>query len=80
MKNSQNNRFAAAADLVQRAHEDGAFPAAVVEVGNRDGVLWRQPFGRLDMDAASPATEPGTLFDLASLTKVIATTSVAMPR
>jgi CubicO group peptidase (beta-lactamase class C family) len=78
LKNSQQYRFAAAADLVQRAHEDGAFPAAVVEVGTSDGVLWRQAFGRLDTDAASPSTEPGTLFDLASLTKVIATASVAM--
>jgi CubicO group peptidase (beta-lactamase class C family) len=64
--------------VVQRAHEDGAFPAAVVEVGNRDGVMWRQPFGRLDHDPVSPATDAGSIFDLASLTKVIATTSVAM--
>jgi CubicO group peptidase (beta-lactamase class C family) len=77
LKNSQH-RFAAPARVVQRAHEDGAFPAAVVEVGNGDGMMWRQPFGRLDSDPASPATEAGTIFDLASLTKVIATTSVAM--
>jgi CubicO group peptidase (beta-lactamase class C family) len=74
----QNNRFALAADVVQRAHEDRAFPAAVVEVGTGDAVIWRQAFGRLDYDAKSAATEVGTLFDLASLTKVIATTSVAI--
>jgi len=78
LTNNPNHRFAAAADLIQRAHEDGAFPAAVVEVGDSDGVMWRQPFGRLDTDPSSPATEAGTIFDLASLTKVIATTSIAM--
>jgi CubicO group peptidase (beta-lactamase class C family) len=72
-----NNGFARAADIVRRGHEDGAFPAAVVEVGSIDGVLWRQSFGRLDYDPASPPTRDDTIFELASLTKVIATSTVA---
>ncbi len=55
-----------------------AFPAAVVEVGARDGVLWQQAFGRLDYDSDSSLTKTDTIFDLASLTKVIATTSLVM--
>jgi CubicO group peptidase (beta-lactamase class C family) len=70
--------FTRAAEVVQQGHEDGAYPAAVVEVGSPDAVIWRQAFGRLDYDADSPATRDDTVFDLASLTKVIATTSVMM--
>ncbi len=68
----------AARDVILGAIGAGAFPAAVVEVGTPDRVLWREAFGRLTGDPdARPAGET-TVFDLASLTKVIATTTVAM--
>ena len=70
--------FAGAADVVQRGVDERAFPAAVVEVGRGGGVLWRQAFGRLDADSEAPRAEENTIFDLASLTKVLATTSLAM--
>jgi CubicO group peptidase (beta-lactamase class C family) len=70
--------FARAADVVQGGVEARAFPAAVVEVGTARGVLWRQAFGRLDDDPDSDLTRDDTIFDLASLTKVIATTSLVM--
>lgn len=70
--------FARAADIVQRGVDQGAFPAAVVEVGTTRNVLWRHAFGTLDADADSPPTQSGTIFDLASLTKVIATASLVM--
>jgi CubicO group peptidase (beta-lactamase class C family) len=73
-----SNRFARPAAIVRQGHEDGAFPAAVVEVGSVEGVLWREAFGRLDYDAAAQSTQDDTIFDLASLTKVIATTSLAL--
>lgn len=72
------SRFAAAAGVVQRGVDDGAFPAAVVEVGTRSEVLWQQAFGRLDTDPDSARTQNDTVFDLASLTKVIATTNLVM--
>jgi CubicO group peptidase (beta-lactamase class C family) len=72
------NDFARAAEVVQRGIDARAFPAAVVEVGTRTEVLWRQAFGRLDYDPDSDATRVETIFDLASLTKVIATTSLVM--
>lgn len=71
-------RFAKAAEIVQRGRDERAFPAAVVEAGTREGVLWQQAFGRLDYDEESPATRTDTIFDLASLTKVIATASLMM--
>ena len=70
--------FASAAAVVQRGVDEGAFPAAVLEVGTRRGVLAKQAFGRLDCDPESPPTHKDTIFDLASLTKVMATTTLMM--
>jgi len=70
--------FGHAADVVQGGIDARAFPAAVVEVGTPSEVLWRQAFGTLDYDADSDVTRIDTIFDLASLTKVIATTSLVM--
>jgi CubicO group peptidase (beta-lactamase class C family) len=70
--------FAGAADVVQRGVEARAYPAAVAEIGTVAGTLWQQAFGRLDYAPDSPATGSSTIFDLASLTKVIATTSLVM--
>jgi CubicO group peptidase (beta-lactamase class C family) len=67
-----------APQILERAVTDRAFPAAVVETGTRDRVLWRQAYGRLTYESDAPATRDDTLFDLASLTKVIATTTIAM--
>lgn len=55
-----------------------AFPAAVCEVGRAAGPVWVEAFGRLSYapDAAGAGTD--TAFDLASLTKVMVTTSVVM--
>jgi CubicO group peptidase (beta-lactamase class C family) len=70
--------FSGAARVIERGVGERAFPAAVVEVGTRETAVWRQAFGRLDYDTDSAATEPDTIFDLASLTKVIATRSLVM--
>ena len=69
---------ASAAGIVQRGVDEHAFPAAVVEVGTSAAVLWREAFGRLDADPESAPTQQDTLFDLASLTKVLATTNLVM--
>ncbi|HJZ74460.1 MAG TPA: serine hydrolase domain-containing protein [Vicinamibacterales bacterium] len=67
-----------AISLIERAIAARAFPAAVVETGGRAGVRWRQAFGALTYAPDSPATTTETIFDLASLTKVIATATQAM--
>ncbi len=56
---------------------DRAFPGAFAIVGSSFGVLARHGVGSLDW-ANSPATTDSTLWDLASLTKVIALTSIVM--
>jgi len=55
-----------------------AFPAAVCEVGTAAGPLWTEASGRLTYAEDSLIASPATSFDLASLTKVIATTSLVM--
>lgn len=55
-----------------------AFPAATIEVGRADGPLWQDAIGALRYEADAPPTTLETVFDLASLTKVMATTSLAM--
>jgi CubicO group peptidase (beta-lactamase class C family) len=70
--------FRGAAELIRKAVADCAFPAAVAEVGQAAGVLWRYAAGTLTYDADAPAARDDTIFDLASLTKVIATSTFVM--
>ena len=64
--------------LLREAIAGRVFPAASVEVGSREGVLWREAFGTLTFDGSAARAEADTIFDLASLTKPIATTSVIL--
>lgn len=52
------------------------FPSWAAEVGSSDAVRWQACGGSLSFDADAQATTPSTLFDLASLTKPLATTSL----
>jgi beta-N-acetylhexosaminidase len=56
----------------------GAFPGGVLAVGYRGSLAHLRPFGRLTYDADAPPVTADTLYDLASLTKVVATTTMAM--
>jgi CubicO group peptidase (beta-lactamase class C family) len=67
-----------ARDIIADAVQAGAFPGAVVEVGDATRVLWTEAFGRLTYDADAPPARPDTIFDLASLTKVLSTTPILM--
>jgi CubicO group peptidase (beta-lactamase class C family) len=64
--------------VIEDAIEARIFPAASMDVGMADGLIWFQPFGRLTFDADSPATIHDTIYDLASLTKPIACTTIVM--
>lgn len=73
-----DNRFKRARGVLDDAIAARAFPAAVAEVGRSRGPIWSQAAGRLTYAADAPATETSTIFDLASLTKVIATATIAL--
>jgi CubicO group peptidase (beta-lactamase class C family) len=60
--------------VLRAAHSDSAFPGAMVIVGDSRGVLAEFSVGRLDWKE-SPRPTRHTLWDLASLTKIIATTT-----
>jgi CubicO group peptidase (beta-lactamase class C family) len=68
----------AVAAVIAGGVRDRLFPAAVVEIGTSAGPAWRHAAGRLTYEPDAPATAEDTVFDLASLTKVIATTSLVM--
>ena len=63
---------------VQRWVDRGAFPGAVLAVGRGGRLLALRGFGRLSSAPGAPAMPADAIFDLASLTKVVATTSAAM--
>src|SRR5271169_5658133 len=56
---------------------DGAFPGGVLAVGYHDQ-LAVHPFGSLTRDAKAPKVIANTIYDMASLTKVVVTTTSAM--
>jgi CubicO group peptidase (beta-lactamase class C family) len=65
--------------VVSRGVHAGGFAGAAVSIGNRDTTLVERGFGRTSWIAgASVVTASGTSYDLASLTKVVATTSAIM--
>jgi CubicO group peptidase (beta-lactamase class C family) len=68
----------AARGVLEDAIAARTFPAAAVDVGSSAGSLWSDAFGTLTFDRSAAPTDVHTPFDLASLTKAIATASVAM--
>jgi CubicO group peptidase (beta-lactamase class C family) len=60
-----------------RSQVDSAFPGAVIAVGNHNRVLLLQAIGHYGLDDPRPVTTQ-TIYDLASLTKVIGLTTAAM--
>ena len=70
--------FGEPSSVLSDAVAAGAFPAAVAEVGRRDRVLWTEPFGHLSAAPGTANTTLDSVFDLASLTKVVTTTTLAM--
>jgi CubicO group peptidase (beta-lactamase class C family) len=70
--------FSAARGVILQAVADRVAPSAVIEVGTPEAPLWREAFGRLTYAADAPETREDTIFDVASLTKVLATTPLVM--
>jgi hypothetical protein len=63
--------------ILRAGVRDSAFPAAVAVVGTRYGAVATSAAGQLDW-ASSPAPSDSTLWDLASLTKVVGLTSAML--
>src|SRR5438105_6162983 len=72
------NRLAVIDSIVQDAIRDGQMPGAVVLIGHNDKVIYRKAFGSRALEPRREAMTLDTIFDLASLTKVVATTTAVM--
>jgi beta-N-acetylhexosaminidase len=64
--------------VVRRAVRDSAFPGAVLLVARRGVVVHEQAYGAFEYTPYAPIVEQTSIYDLASVTKVIATTSAVM--
>lgn len=64
--------------MLDNAIRRGLIAGGVVAVGNRDGLLYTTSRGRVAASQDAPAINERTLFDVASLTKVLATTPSVM--
>ena len=64
--------------VIQRGVKAGGYPGAAVVVGRRGAAVWEKGFGKLDWVSASPVSPESTLYDIASLTKVVGTTTAMM--
>lgn len=69
---------AQAQDVLARALESRAYSAVSAEIGGESAARWTYAAGRLGFDPATPVVDDDTIFDLASLTKVLAATSIAL--
>jgi beta-N-acetylhexosaminidase len=63
-------------DVIEKAIADKAFPGATLAVGYRGNVSVHA-FGKLSYEAKAAAVNPNTIYDIASLTKVVVTTTLA---
>ncbi len=64
--------------IVVKAIHDGKTPGAVILVGNSDGAYYQRAFGYRSLEPENILMTEDTIFDLASLTKVVATTTAVM--
>jgi CubicO group peptidase (beta-lactamase class C family) len=65
-------------DVVRQGIRAGGFPGAAVIVARRGAVVWERGYGTLDWRSGVAVDAERTMYDLASLTKVVATTAAAM--
>ncbi|NTV02041.1 MAG: beta-lactamase family protein [Chlorobiaceae bacterium] len=64
--------------LMGQAVRDSVFPGASIAVIHRGKVVFHRAFGRLTYAPKSAPADTSTIYDAASLTKAVATTSIAM--
>jgi CubicO group peptidase (beta-lactamase class C family) len=73
------DRLALIDNVVQRGIRAGGYPGASVVIGRRGYAVWQKGYGTLSWSRSSAPVDPDqSIYDLASLTKVIATTTATM--
>ena len=74
----QDTVFAPAFALLQNAIAERVFPAASVAITHQGKLAAKKAFGRFTYEPKASETTSDSVFDLASVTKIVATTSMAM--
>jgi uncharacterized protein YbbC (DUF1343 family)/CubicO group peptidase (beta-lactamase class C family) len=64
--------------IIGKAIADGNLPGAVLVVGHNGSVIYRKAYGERELEPKREPMTLDTIFDMASLTKVIATTTGVM--
>jgi CubicO group peptidase (beta-lactamase class C family) len=64
--------------VVRRGITEGGYPGAALVVGRRGHTIWQRGYGTTAWAADRAVSPDSTLYDLASLTKVVGTTSAVM--
>ena len=75
---TSSSRLGVLDSIVQEAIHDEQIPGAVLLVGHDGQVIYRKEFGERSLDPRREPMTVDTIFDLASLTKVVATTTAVM--
>jgi len=74
----QDEQFQRAFAVLRSGIDQRAFPGAAVAITHQGKLIAHKGLGHFTYDATSPAVTAGTIYDLASVTKVIATTAACM--
>jgi CubicO group peptidase (beta-lactamase class C family) len=74
----QDAHFAKAFTILRDAIQNRAFPSCTVAVTHKDRMVVSKSLGRFAFELDAPLVETSTIFDLASVSKVVATTTTAM--
>ena len=75
---SQDTQFQRAFDLLRSGIAEHAFPGASVAITHQGKLIANKGLGHFTYDPGSPAIAADTVYDLASVTKVVATTAACM--
>jgi serine-type D-Ala-D-Ala carboxypeptidase len=75
---AQDQRFSKAFAILQQAVSERAFPGCAVSVLHRGRLVALKGLGQFTYDVQSATVQADTIFDLASVSKVVATTPMAM--
>ncbi|HSD64644.1 MAG TPA: serine hydrolase [Ignavibacteriaceae bacterium] len=73
-----NPSFSKVEELIKSSINDSAFPGAVLLIWKGGKIIFQKSFGHLTYNDSSAKVKTNTIYDLASLTKVIATTTSTM--
>ena len=74
----QDEQFRRAFDVLRSGIDQRAFPGAAVAIAHQGKLIAHKGLGHFTYDATSPVVKAETVYDLASVTKAVATTTACM--